>query len=178
MANDEVKCFYLEHRAAVARFIRRAGVTDTDLDDAVQDIFVIVHRKWDEFEARSTRRTWVLGIASFYARAYHRRRKRIAHEIEAPARGIDLAETEDGLRNTETAIDPLWLATWRQELALVASLIEELPNRWKTVLVHACVNGNGIDAAAAATGMTRRAAERAVEKARRRLRRRLSARQP
>lgn len=177
MADDEEQVIYLEHRDAVANFIRKAGVAETDIDDAMQDIFVIVHKNWDHFQARSTRRTWIFGIAAFYVRAYHRRRRRIRHEIGALAGGDDPIEPRGDQHDIETPIDPLRLASWRQELALVASLIEGLPNRWKAVLVHACVNGHGIDAAAAVTGMTRRAAERAVEKARRRLRRKLSARQ-
>jgi RNA polymerase sigma-70 factor (ECF subfamily) len=39
------------------------GVPLAALDDATQDVFVVVHRKLPEFEFRSQLKTWLFGIA-------------------------------------------------------------------------------------------------------------------
>jgi RNA polymerase sigma-70 factor (ECF subfamily) len=47
----------------VCRSLRRLGVDDNDLDDAVQDVFVTAYRRWHAFEGRASPRTWLFGIA-------------------------------------------------------------------------------------------------------------------
>jgi RNA polymerase sigma-70 factor (ECF subfamily) len=69
----------------VLRVLRRLGVAERDLDDAAQDVFVIVHRRLDSFDgqARSSAelsmRAWVFGIARRVAIA-RRRRAHARHE--------------------------------------------------------------------------------------------------
>ena len=65
---------YEEHFEFVWRSVRRLGVPEAALDDAVQDVFVVVHRRGSEFEGRSSVRTWLFGIVVHVARAYRRRR--------------------------------------------------------------------------------------------------------
>lgn len=65
---------YEEHFEFVWRSVRRLGVHDAAVDDAVQDVFVVVHRRGHEFEGRSSVRTWLFGIVVHVARAYRRRR--------------------------------------------------------------------------------------------------------
>jgi RNA polymerase sigma-70 factor (ECF subfamily) len=47
----------------VWRSLRRLGVPPPMLDDAVQEVFLVVHRRLPEFEHRSTLKTWLFGIA-------------------------------------------------------------------------------------------------------------------
>jgi RNA polymerase sigma-70 factor (ECF subfamily) len=49
--------FVFVWRAAANR-----GVPEAALDDVVQEVFLVVHRKLAEFEGRSTLRTWLAGI--------------------------------------------------------------------------------------------------------------------
>jgi RNA polymerase sigma-70 factor (ECF subfamily) len=70
---DEV---YEECVDFVWRSLRSLGVRDHRLEDAVQDVFVVVHRKLGEFEGRSTLRSWVYGIALRVARDVRRRDQR------------------------------------------------------------------------------------------------------
>lgn len=65
---------YEEHFDFVWRSVRRLGVQEASVDDAVQDVFVVVHRRSAEFEGRSSLRTWIFGIVVHVARAYRRRR--------------------------------------------------------------------------------------------------------
>ena len=51
---------------------RRLGVPDPNLDDAVQEVFVIVHRRLAEFEGRSSIKTWLFGIVRNVSREARR----------------------------------------------------------------------------------------------------------
>ena len=66
---------YDAHFDLVWRSLRRLGVPDSALDDALQDVFVVVHRQLTGFQGRSSPRTWLAGIAVRVA-ADHRRRLR------------------------------------------------------------------------------------------------------
>ena len=69
------KELYDEHFRFVWRSLRRLGVPESDVADAVQDVFLVVHRRLGEFEGRSKVTTWLYGIAY---RVAHDRRK-LAH---------------------------------------------------------------------------------------------------
>jgi RNA polymerase sigma-70 factor (ECF subfamily) len=65
------EALYDQHVAFVWRSLRRLGVKDAALDDAVQDVFLTVHRKLGEFEGRSSFKTWLFGISLRVARKHH-----------------------------------------------------------------------------------------------------------
>ena len=60
----------------VWRSLRRLGVCATDLDDATQDVYVVVHRRLESFEARSTVKSWLFAIAMRVAKDYRQRAAR------------------------------------------------------------------------------------------------------
>src|SRR6478609_10307255 len=66
---DEV---YADHVGFVWRVLRTLGVADAALEDAAQDVFVVVHRRLPEFEGRSAITTWLFAIARRVASAYRR----------------------------------------------------------------------------------------------------------
>ncbi|MBC8068738.1 MAG: sigma-70 family RNA polymerase sigma factor, partial [Deltaproteobacteria bacterium] len=61
--DDALEQVYRQHYAFVWRSCRRLGVPDAELDDVVQEIFVIVHRRLAGFEGRSAITTWLFAIA-------------------------------------------------------------------------------------------------------------------
>jgi RNA polymerase sigma-70 factor (ECF subfamily) len=63
--------------------LRRLGVAPALLDDAAQDVFVVVHRRLHEFEYRSELKTWLFAIALRTARSYRRQPPSI------PAEGLE-----------------------------------------------------------------------------------------
>jgi RNA polymerase sigma-70 factor, ECF subfamily len=67
---------YEQHVEFVWRCLRRLGVAPPALDDAVQDVFVVVHRRLAQFERRSSIKTWLFGIAFGVARNHRRGLKR------------------------------------------------------------------------------------------------------
>ena len=50
------------------RTLRRYGVPDQSLEDAVQDVFLVAQVRLDSFEGRSAIRSWLFGIARRLAR--------------------------------------------------------------------------------------------------------------
>jgi len=53
---------YDQHFAFVWRCVGNRGVRGAMLDDVVQEVFIVVHRKLPEFEGRSSLRTWLAAI--------------------------------------------------------------------------------------------------------------------
>lgn len=80
---------YAEHFAFVWRTVRRLGVPARHVDDAVQDVFVVVYRKLDGFEGRASVRSWLFGIARRVTGDYRRRAERKENDVGAlPDAGI------------------------------------------------------------------------------------------
>lgn len=73
---------YREYLGFVWRNARALGVGTAAVDDVVQEIFVVVHRRLPEFEGRSAVRTWLSGIVLNVVR-HHRRTvvRRSPHEL-------------------------------------------------------------------------------------------------
>jgi len=61
------------------RVLLRLGIAESDAEDVCQEVFVVVHRKLDDFEGRSALRTWIYGIC-VRAASDHRRRAHVRHE--------------------------------------------------------------------------------------------------
>jgi RNA polymerase sigma-70 factor (ECF subfamily) len=68
------------HASFVWRVLRRLGVSDADVEDACQEVFVVAHRRLDDFEGRSSVQTWLYGICVRVGAA-HRRRPRVREQL-------------------------------------------------------------------------------------------------
>lgn len=87
----------------VRRVLRRHGVRPADVEDACQEVFLVVYRRLHEFEQRSSLRTWLYGIcirvgANQRRRAVHRREEPASTppEVEvAPDQGRTLEHSQD-----------------------------------------------------------------------------------
>lgn len=80
---------YEEHFAFVWRSLLRLGVRQENADDAVQDVFLVVHRRLGEFEGRSTIKTWLFSVAARVAQGYKRRQRRQAWQEPVPLSLVD-----------------------------------------------------------------------------------------
>jgi RNA polymerase sigma-70 factor, ECF subfamily len=67
---------YAAHLDLVWRSLRSLGVPPASVEDAAQDVFLVVHRRLPEFAERSSLRTWVFGIVLHVARNHRRRERR------------------------------------------------------------------------------------------------------
>jgi RNA polymerase sigma-70 factor (ECF subfamily) len=87
---DEV---YDRHFAFVWRVLRTFGVPEPLLEDAAQDVFVVVHRRLPEFEGRAQVTTWLFAIARRVACTH--RRKQTRDNRSEPIADDDFAATTD-----------------------------------------------------------------------------------
>lgn len=78
---------YEEHFGFVWRVLRTLGLPHGAVEDAAQDVFVVVHRRLAEFEGRSDIRTWLFQVAKWVVVA-ERRRARAKPEHELVDEGI------------------------------------------------------------------------------------------
>ena len=79
---------YRANFAFVWRTVRQLGVAPEAVDDVVQEIFVVVHRRHADFEGRSSVRTWLCGIARRIV-ADHRKSRRRKHADPTDASSLD-----------------------------------------------------------------------------------------
>ena len=122
----EFEQVYSDHADLVFRNLRRMGLRPPTLDDAMQDVFLVVHRRLHEFEQRSALKTWIIGIALRVASEHLRRQKRQAarHEpLEA-----DVSDSGQG---------PYELAQARQQAALLYAILAELDEAKRAVFILA-----------------------------------------
>jgi RNA polymerase sigma-70 factor (ECF subfamily) len=63
---------YRDEHDFVVSVVRRLGVPPSDVEDAVQDVFVVLHRRLPELETRAALRFWLRSVA-FRVCANHRR---------------------------------------------------------------------------------------------------------
>lgn len=67
---------YRDHFRFVWRSARRLGVARAELDDAVQDVFMVVHKKLPHYESRHPPRAWLFAITRRVAADYRRTLRR------------------------------------------------------------------------------------------------------
>jgi RNA polymerase sigma-70 factor, ECF subfamily len=74
---------------AVWLYLRRLGVPEADVEDAVHDVFVVAHRRYGTYDPARPLRPWLLGIA-FRVASQWRRRHRLEVTLSEP--GPDRAD--------------------------------------------------------------------------------------
>lgn len=67
---------YEEHFDFVWRSARRMGVAEAAVDDVVQEVFLVAHRRLADFEGRSKIGTWLFGILMRVVSDYRRTLRR------------------------------------------------------------------------------------------------------
>jgi RNA polymerase sigma-70 factor, ECF subfamily len=69
----DVTRLYDEYADFVWRSLQRLGVGESSLADALQDVFVVVHRRLGTFDSTAKMSTWLFGICLRVAAAHRRR---------------------------------------------------------------------------------------------------------
>jgi RNA polymerase sigma-70 factor (ECF subfamily) len=117
---------YTRHAPTVLRFLARtSGLTGTEAEDAVQEVFLIVYQNADRFEGHSAPRSWILGIAANLARTTARKRNR---RLAMQSRNAESFEPLGQPDIEERAIS-------RDLLERVADCLDELPHELREVFV-------------------------------------------
>jgi RNA polymerase sigma-70 factor, ECF subfamily len=154
---DEV---YARHSARVWQALRRHGVAETNIDDAVQDVFVVIHRQLPGFEGRSRIETWIYGIVLRVAKDHRRRRERKRD-------GDPLSDTLP-----DASPSPAEAAEQSEAAALFVQLLETLDENKRDVFVMCELEGMSMPEMASVLGVNQntlysrvRAARAAFEQA-------------
>jgi len=81
-ATLDVRSVHHEYAEFVWLTLQRLGVRDSDVEDALQEVFVVVHKRLHTFDASARMSTWLFGIclrvAASYRRRAHRRRETVS----------------------------------------------------------------------------------------------------
>jgi len=122
---------YEQHFDFVWRSARYLGEPPASLDDAVQDVFLVAYRRFQDFEARSSPRTWLFAITLRVVSDHRRSRRRKTRLVDSVKRMFTgtvptpfdhTAHAERG-RALTTALDAL---SEEQRAVFVMSDLEEL----------------------------------------------------
>lgn len=120
----DVAHIYEAHFDFVWRSLRRLGVPSSALEDALQDVFIVVQRRLVDFEGRSSLSTWLFGIVLRVATEYRRRNARRNHEIS----------TDDAVL-IGTSRDPYDAARETEAARLVQEVLDAMADERKVVFV-------------------------------------------
>jgi RNA polymerase sigma-70 factor, ECF subfamily len=135
-AHLPIEALYREHFQFIWRSLRRLGVRDSSVADAVQDVFLVAHRKLDGFEGRSSHRVWLFAIAIRVAAEYRRRDGRL--QLDENATGV--------AKQLETTLE------LRRRVHLLDTLLGTLSDPQREVFVMAEVEGFSVPEIAEALG--------------------------
>ena len=92
----DFRAIFAENAPYVWRALRSLGVAEGDVEDACQEVFLVVHRRLDDYDPRHAVRTWLYGICLRVAAA-HRRRAHVRREhavADVPDAACDAAQHE------------------------------------------------------------------------------------
>lgn len=157
---------YTEHAAFVWRASVWLGVPAAHLDDAVQEVFLVAHRRLADFEGKSSMRTWLFGVARRIAFRFRRTQSRARRKVEAL---VDTAPTEIDLEH--------WYAH-REASHRVLRFIEDLEPDQRIAFVLSDVEGFTRPELGAALGLNENTAWARVRSARAKLARTFGANEP
>ncbi|MGK3992612.1 RNA polymerase sigma factor [Sorangium sp. So ce1024] len=114
---------YAQQFRFVWRSLRRLGVPESDAADAVQDVFLVVHRRLPEFEGRSKITTWLYSICFHVARD----RRKLAHMRRRAHDDEPLLDCADDRADVGAQ------AERRQAIELLEIILDELPLEQRAV---------------------------------------------
>lgn len=115
MAAPSFREVYDAHFRFVWRSLRRLGLREEEAEDALQEVFLVVHRKLPEFEGRSKITTWLFTICMRVAKD-HKGRAHVRRHVP---------DDEVGERADPRA-DPAGLAEARERAAMLESILGEM----------------------------------------------------
>jgi RNA polymerase sigma-70 factor (ECF subfamily) len=139
-AELRVEDVYREHFGFVWRSLRHLGVAEPDVEDAAQDVFVVVHGKLATFEHRAQLTTWIYGICIHVAQG---RRRRAHVRRELPTDPVDMPVDEAGAARVDEAYER------REAEDLLDRILDGLPIEQRAVFTLFELDGRSCEEIAA-----------------------------
>ncbi len=135
---------YEAHGGFVWATLQRLGVRQSDLDDVLQEVFVVVHQRIHTFDHSSKLTTWLYGVcirvASDYRRRAWRRREQVGDDPIEEAPGASTTTPED-------------TAAGREAKARLDAVLDELDVDKRAVFVMFEIEEMSCDEIAALVGV-------------------------
>lgn len=136
---------YRDNVQAVARWAGRLGGPSLEMEDIVQEVFMIAHRRLPDFRGESRVSTWLFGITQNVVR--HRRRK------EGLRRWLSLAADDPG-QSPPPRPTPVEELERREATRIVYRALDRLREKYRTVFVLFEIEGLSGPEIAALTGLS------------------------
>jgi RNA polymerase sigma-70 factor (ECF subfamily) len=121
----------------VWRSLRRLGVPIADVDDAVQEVFLVVYRRIADYEDRGFMRAWLFSISRQVSSHYHRGVKRAEERQRGIVVGVTAPDVEE-------------IVARREAEELVNSFLDELKEPQRSVFYLSDIEGLTVPEIAAA----------------------------
>ena len=133
----DAEALFRAHAPFVASFLRHMGTRESDLDDFLQDVFVVAHRKGGYLPGPAAPRTWLASIAF---RVVHGRRR-------ARARRPESAASLDGF--SDGVSGPVEQLEARRSLERVQAALEHLSLEHRAAFILHEIEGESCESIAA-----------------------------
>lgn len=131
---------FAEFARYVGRTLRYLGVAEADLEDACQEVFLVVHRRLDSCGGRSALRPWVRQICVYVAQ--NQRRARSRRREDALHTGAEIAAAPTQHSDAERS----------EERRKLLALLDELDDSQRAVFVLFEIEGLPMSEVARALG--------------------------
>ncbi len=115
--------FYRAHFDFVWRTLRRLGVQQSALDDAAQEVFLVVHRRFSDFDPETSAKAWLFAISQRVASDQRRTAQRKTNHL------VPLSE------HTSTSAGPFEGALQREAHDLVIAFLGTLDEARRAVFI-------------------------------------------
>lgn len=138
----DAQALFRAHAVFVASFLQRLGTPTAEVDDLVQEVFLVVHRKGGYVPGAGQPRTWLAAIALRVASTNRRSRGRRREQPD-----------DDAVLTASAAEDPDAKLDARLSLARVQRALEGLDIEHRATFVLYELNGESCEAIAASFGI-------------------------
>ncbi len=129
--HQDVKELFQAHAPFVAKFLWRMGAPDHEIEDLVQDVFLIAHSRGGFVERQAKATTWLAAIAF---RVWSSERRRFRRHSELP-NDTALAQAHDEGPSPAEA-----LAT-AQSLERIRTVLDQIDERSRAILILVDLEG-------------------------------------
>lgn len=111
------------HGPFVCRSLRYLGVREADLDDLLQEVFLVVYQRLNDYEEKGRARAWLYSICT---RVAHAQRRRLGRRRET---GAPLPAEESAAPTQHEQVED------REALVLGQRLLQQLPEQQRDVFL-------------------------------------------
>ena len=142
-AGDHPRAFahlYRSYFGFTWRVVGQLGVPSHAIDDVLQEVWLVVHRRLPSFEGRSAVKSWLFGVSINVARNQRRSDRRRQKHLVEPLGEI-------------TSLDPERIHEGREAWQRVERFMGSLDERRRTIFTHQLIENRSAPETAEAVGV-------------------------